>query len=189
MYNNKASTHRRLAVLALALCYATACQTVQVTTDLDGAHLTVAGEDLGVVPEEGIEVDVGMGYSDVPYTLETDDGRVLQGSIARDDVSWIAAAGALSAGAVLVPVLATAAFLFANPSAIIGTFAAFNPYHALSQMTAPSALTVPLVGAAIVVGALPALVLLMFQAVPAAVVLTTPKPSARLVSADAEVQE
>jgi hypothetical protein len=189
--NTTHRTHRTrlIAMVALALCTTTACQTIHVTTDLGGARLTVAGEDLGVVPDEGVDVDVGVGYGDVPYTLETPDGRQLEGSIARDDVSWLAVAGAVSAGAVLVPVLATAAFFIANPTSGAAVLLKRSPYAGVAQMASPAPMTVPLVGAAIVAGALPALGLLLFQAVPAAVSLTIPQPSPRLAGADTEVQE
>lgn len=166
----------RAAGFALALqgmALGGGCQTVRVTSDLPEAHLVMDGEDLGPVGEDGLDVEVGAGFSDVPYALQTPAGDTLEGTLARDDVSWLVAIGALGSSVVLVPALATAAFILTNPVTLTA-FTGFGPGAFVVGQSHPSLLTAPAVAAAVGVGLTPLALLLLGQWLPDEVHLQAP---------------
>jgi len=153
---------RAIFVCAIALQACACTTTTVVTAEPRGARLVVDGVDQGVVPDDGLALKIPRGAGDVPLRVTDAQGAlVYEGALARDDLagwSW-AIAMASAAGAVVgCATCATMAFVAANPSI------AFAPFAALGSLSiaplaivfaAPSCATLPVTGAAAVVGLAP----------------------------------
>ena len=168
-------------VVAAGLTLFAGCsQKVVVRTEPPGGRVVLDGNDLGAIPEDGVEVEVGPGLAAVPYTLSYDDKPPLSGAIPRDQVAWVSAVSGALGSAACVPLFGLLGFCASNPTLLAAPAACLS--FSLSgigiTLSSPSIISVPCTIACATLGFFPLGLWLLAGEIPDDLVLAYPMAEA-----------
>ena len=147
--------------------------TTLVKTEPTGGYLTIDGESLGKVPEEGLLLKRKPGYGAVAYRLVYVDGFETRGLIERDQPAMVPLGMAALSGIICLPSMCGLGVCMANPGWLVGIFAGsvLSAGGCQALMTVASPWTLPTAGFMGLLGFLPATILLRAEHLPREVVL------------------
>ncbi len=147
--------------------------TTLVKTDPPGGYLTLDGESLGKVPEEGLIIKRKPGHGPVAYQLVYIDGFETRGLIERDKPAILPLGMATAAGLICLPSMCGLGACIANPGwlsgVLLGSVLSAGGCQALMAVASPW--TLPLAGTMGFLGFLPAAILLKAEHLPRELVL------------------